>query len=334
MFETITKATTKPKVPLPDDMLENVLDYWQKQYPGIPEKTRGNIVITVSSVLDRFKHGRLRRAFCERTTIVPELTFQGAVIVMAMPTLTWNEDAIIAQSLMKYLWQRAVLSRNSLEEKQRERPVFLWCDEAQETVSSYDGEFQSICRGSKACTVYLTQSLPTYYSKMGGDNPRDAAHALVGKFNTHIFHANACPDTNEYASRIIGKVVKQRGNFSSGSSQNSNFGMNEGNSINSGNSRSSGSTSGGNGQSSFTSSSGSNSGSGNSWGVNQGRGSGSSVSHGYSEHLEALIESGDFARNLKTGGKANGNRVTGVWFQAGRLFKANGMNVLLETFTQ
>jgi len=334
MYGIMDAATRRPSVPLDRSVLETILAYWAEQYPSIPEKTRGNIVITVSSVLDRFKHGRLRRTFCERTTIVPELSFHGAVIVMAMPTLTWNEDGVIAQQLFKYMWQRAVLSRNSLAQKHQERPVFLWSDEAQETVSSYDAEFQSICRGSRACTVYLTQSLPTYYAKIGSDNPRDAAHALVGKFMTNIFHANACPDTNDYASRVIGKVVKQRGNYSSGSSQNYSLGMNEGSGQNSGTSTSFGSSSSSNGQFSSTSGYGSNSGSNNNWGSNQGRGNSQNESRGYSESLEFLIEPGDFARVLKTGGKQNRNLVTGIWFQGGRVFQASSTNVLLETFAQ
>src|ERR1017187_3755403 len=99
-----------------------------------------------------------------------------------------------------------------------------------------------MCRGSKCCVTYLTQSLPTYYAKMGGDNPRDAAHALVGKFMTHVYHSNACPETNEFASRMIGKVVTRRGNYSNGSSENVNYGMSAGNSENSGTSSNSGSS--------------------------------------------------------------------------------------------
>lgn len=162
MYEVMNRATFKPKVALDERAMRDNIAYWSERFPAIPDKTRGNIIITVTTVLDRFKHGRLNRAFCGRTTLVPELTFHGVVIVLAMPTLTWNEDGIIAQQLFKFLWQRAVLSRNGLAPKHRERPVFLWSDEAQETVSSYDAEYQSMCRGSKACTVYLTQSLPTY----------------------------------------------------------------------------------------------------------------------------------------------------------------------------
>src|SRR5580658_9170299 len=286
MYEVMEAAAQSPKVPMTNTDLFDAITYWSEQYPAIPDKTRGNIVITVSTTLDRFMHGRLNRAFCGRTTVVPELTFHGAIILLAMPTLTWNEDGVIAQQLFKYMWQRAVLSRNSLEQKHRERPVFLWSDEAQETASSYDGEFLSMCRGSKCCVTYLTQSLPTYYAKMGGDNPRDAAHALVGKFMTHIYHSNACPETNEYASRMIGKVTTRRGNYSSGTSETMNVGMTAGASENSGSSSNSGHSSvfasgqGGHNRN-FNAGYGRNRGTGSNWGENRGRGTSENVSGGY-----------------------------------------------------
>lgn len=146
--------------------------------------------------------------------------------------------------------------------------MFLWSDEAQETVNSYDGEFISICRSSKCCPVFLTQSLPAYYAKMGGDNPRDAAHALVGKFMTHVYHANSCPETNEYAARVIGKDITRRRSVNVGSSQNFNEGMSAGESENTGSSSSYGSSSG-QGYS-LNSNSGSNSGTGNNWGTTAG----------------------------------------------------------------
>ncbi len=332
MYAVMDAAKRRPKVPLSRQMLGDAVNYWAEAYPAIPEKTRGNIVITITSTLDRFKHGRLNRAFCGRTSLVPEMTFHGAIILLAMPTTTWNEDGIIAQQLFKYMWQRAVLGRNSLADEHRERPVFIWSDEAQDTVHPYDGEFIGMSRASKCCPVYLTQSLPTYYAKMGGDNPRDAAHGLVGKFVTHIYHSNPCPETNEYASRMIGKAVTRRNNFNAGSSQSFNEGMSAGNSENYGSSSSSGSSSG-QGYS-FSSNSGSSSGSGNNWGNNRGRGSSENVSRGYSESMEYVIEPGEFARILQTGGRANGNIVTGIWFQGGRVFGAGGGNMMLRRFAQ
>ena len=340
MYSVMDAATRCPKVKLSDQLMRDTIDWWAEEYPNIPDKTRGNMVITVSTVLDRFKHGRLQKAFCGKTTIVPEMSFHGAVILLAMPTLTWNEDGVIAQQLFKFMWQRAVLNRNSLEEKHRERPVFLFSDEAQETVSAYDGEFLSMCRGSKCCVTYLTQTLPTYYAKMGGDNPRDAAHALVGKFMTNIFHSNSCPETNEYASRVIGKVMKRHGNYSAGNSESINSGMSSGESVNTGTSHNYGGSS--NASSSMGGPSrghgsshgfGSSDGRGNNWGANRGRGTSNSESKGYSESMEYQIEPGDFGRILKNGGRENNYLVTGVWFQSGRIFKG-GTNMMVETFRQ
>lgn len=319
------------------------------RWPAIPEKTRGNIVITISAALDRFNHGKLNRAFCRRTTAPPEISFGGGLLLAAMPTLTWGEDGVIAQQSLKFLWERAVLSRNSLEEKHRARPLFLWSDEAQETVNSYDAEFLSMCRASNCCTVFITQSLPNYYAKMGGDNPHDDAHALAQKFTTHVFCSNPCSETNEMAARMLGRVVTRRGSYNLGSSRSRgsarsiNAGMNAGEGENWGSSSNfnwSSGSSGGQGSSSVSYGSGSSSGGSNNWGENRGKGSsrnesqGYSESLGYSEAMEYAIEPGDFARVLKTGGPENGNIVTAVWFQSGRIFRASGTNWLIARFKQ
>jgi len=134
---------------------------------------------------------------------------------------------------------------------------------------------------------------------------------------------------------FIGKVVTRRGNWSSGNSQSVNIGMNAGESENSGSSSNSGwsgSSSSGQSSSSHNSGFGNSSGTGNNWGENRGRGRSENVSRGFSEIMEYAIEPGDFARMLKTGGPQN--EVTGVWFQAGRVFRASGTNWLLARFRQ
>lgn len=326
MKHIMDTAATRPRVPMDAAALEDTFRYWTAEFPRIPDKTRGNIVISATTVLDRFRHGRLQRTFCEKTTILPEMSFHGAVILLAMPTLTWNEDGVIAQVLFKYMWQRAVLTRNSLEQKHRERPVFLYSDESQETVSSYDGEFLGLCRDSKCCVLYMTQSLPAYFSKIGGDNPRDAAMNLVGKFMTHVYFSNACAETNEYAARTIGKVLKRRANYSAGENRSTNFGMNYGEGDNRGSSTTLG-------QGLFGTIT-TNDGRSDNWGENRGRSSGASVNRGYSESMEYVIEPGEFARRFRTGGAGNNFHVTGLWFRAGQNFRASGTNVLPVTFSQ
>ena len=270
---------------------------------------------------------------------ISELSFHGAIILLNMPALTLNEDGIIGQQLFKTMWQRAVLARNALEGAQQARPVFLWADEAQYFINSYDAEFLSTGRGSLACPVFLPQSLPTYYASMGGEHPRERVQHLLGNFATKIWHSNACPETNRWAADTMGQMVKQRANYSEGEGSSTNYGMNMGEGTNSGTQHGyGGSYSSGRGMQPGSSSSSWNSGrsqgESDNWGRNRGEGTSSNVSQGYSEQVGYILEPGEFGRMLKTGGPANGNRVSAIWYQAGRRFSASSGNALLAEFAQ
>ncbi len=334
MFQTLARARREPVAPLRDDDFDKTARYWRYEFAQLDPKTRGNISISLSTALDRFNRGRLFHAFCTETTLVPELTFHGAIIIMDMSALTWNEDGIIAQQLFKFMWQRAVLARNKLPRKHADRPVFLWADEAQYFVNSFDSDFQSTCRSAKACTVFLSQSLPTYYAKMGGENAKHRADMLLANFQTKVFHNNADPETNRWAADTIGRVLQRRGTYSEGQSYSQSMGMQAGENTSWGSNSSYGGSSDGHGHYSSSSSGGSNRGSGQNWGRNRGRNTGESTSGGYTETMDYEIEPGAFAQVLRTGGPANKNCVTAVWFQAGKVFADSRRNYLVTTFRQ
>lgn len=334
MFHALSAARQNPLRPLRADDFEKTASYWRDEFAQLDPKTRSNISISLSIALDRFNRGRLYQAFCTQTTLVPELTFHGAIIVMDMSALIWNEDGIVAQQLFKYMWQRAVLSRNALPPQHRDRPVFLWADEAQYFVNSFDTDFQSTCRSAKACTVFLTQSLPTYYAKMGGEHAKHKADMLLANFVTKIFHNNADPETNRWASDTIGRVLQRRNNYSESESSGRSQGMSHGDNTSWGASSNVGSSMDGRGHGSSSSSFGRNQGGGENAGRNRGRNISESASGGYSETMDYEIEPGQFGRILKTGGPANSRNVTAIWFQAGKLFRDSERNYLLTRFQQ
>lgn len=340
------KLLTNPAREIPADLKDAVINYWRLQYLALPDKTRGSIVINVTACLNRFNSGLLRKCFCDRTTVLPEMTFSGAIIIMALPALTYNENGIVAQQLFKFLWMRAVESRNALDPQFRERAVFLYADESQYFVSSYDDQFLSTCRGSKACVVYLTQSLPTYYAMLGRDKT-DAVDGFVGKFNSKIFHLNADPRTNSYASSLIGRglQIRRTASETAGTStqRGRSYGSSESVTHTLGDTKSRGSQQGYSGipsnfnrgvtsQGSAATQRGSNSGYSLTEGENQ------SVTSGGNEQMDTLVETNFFSQHLKTGGPDNNHEVTALWFKAGGKFNRPmpGVtnNVILATFKQ
>lgn len=186
-------------------------DYWLKEFPSLAPETRSVIVSTFTSMADCFLRGMLRTLFCTDLNFQPEDSFDGRIIILNLPVKEYNELGQFSQVLFKFIWQRAVERRvppgtsRSVAEKTI-RPVFLWADESQFFVNSYDALFQSTARSSRACTVYLTQNLPNYLANFGGPNARAQADAFLGNLQTKIFHANGDPTTNNWGAESIGRT--------------------------------------------------------------------------------------------------------------------------------
>lgn len=213
-FSYITAGEGKAKGTARQNDFDLTARYWLNEFPNLADRTRSIIVSTFTSMADCFLRGTLRELFCTTTNVVPELSFEGAVIILDLPIKEFSELGQFAQVLFKLIWQRAVERRNVIE---KPRPVFLWADESQYFVSSYDIQFQTTARSSKACTVYLTQNLPNYYAMLGGERAKAETDSLMGNFQTKIFHANGDHITNTWAADLFSKTMQFKANASASS---------------------------------------------------------------------------------------------------------------------
>jgi hypothetical protein len=95
--------------------------------------------------------------------------------------------------------------------------VFLWVDECQFFVNSYDiAKFQSTCREYRVATVLMSQNISTLYAALGGTpKAKYEIDSLFGNLNTKIFHSNGDAVTNEWAAGLIGKTRQYLVNASS-----------------------------------------------------------------------------------------------------------------------
>lgn len=183
--------------------------YFTNEWPKLADRTRGSVIATFSSVADVLSHGVAWELLSTTTNLVPEMTFMdGAIIILDMPVQEYRELGRLVQGIFKYAFQRSVLQRKWQEHP---RPVFLWADEAQNFVSSFDKDYQAAVRESRGCTVYLTQNISNYHSVLGRQNA-DTVTAILGNLQTQVFHANSDSRTNTYAAELIGKtIVMSRG---------------------------------------------------------------------------------------------------------------------------
>lgn len=176
-------------------------DYWTAEFPNIADRQRAAVVSTLTSTIYPFMAGQLHRLFCTDTTLAPELSRAGLIIVLDLPARQFGAAGIVAQQIFKLLWQQSMERQKVTADT---RPVFAWMDECQFFMNSADAEHLSVCRQQRVCNVFLTQDLPTYYARIGDEHE---AESLLNKFGTRIFHATTDARTGQYAAEIIGKVT-------------------------------------------------------------------------------------------------------------------------------
>ncbi|MGL4758960.1 MAG: TraM recognition domain-containing protein, partial [Patescibacteria group bacterium] len=202
--------------------LDVTRNYWTTEFPNLDDKTRSIIVSMFTSRADCFLRGSLRKIFCndEASTVTPELTFEGKIIILDLPKKEFEEIGQYAQVLFKYMWQRAVERRIVKDDT---LPVFLWVDEAQYFYTEYDSLFQTTARSSRVCSVFITQNIPNYEMVLKGGNSYTKVQAFLGNLQTKIFHANSDIVTNKYASQLIAQTYVNRNNTSQNSSNNQSY---------------------------------------------------------------------------------------------------------------
>jgi len=194
---------------------EHAASYFLGELPFLADRTRSSIVSSVTGVTDVFQRGVLRELFATETTFIPEMSLQGAIILLDLSVKLHGAVGRLGQCLAKLIWQRAMERRDVT---MNPRPVFLVADEFQEFCVSEDRIFQSTARSSRVCTVYATQNLPSLYAALGGgENGKHQADALLGNLQTKVLHANGDSFTNDWAANLISKSWQFRTSLGSGS---------------------------------------------------------------------------------------------------------------------
>lgn len=180
--------------------LESLCNYWYGQFPNMNERTRGDVISTLTTVLYRFTEPPFADLFASTrgNSYIPELVDTGCVMILDCPVIRYQQAGRLFQIAMKHLTQQAILRRAPADTT---RPVAIIADEAQNFATHADYLYQATCRDFRGCTIYATQTIDNYKEAVGSDA---AVEALLASLVLKIFHANA-GRTNEWAERLIAK---------------------------------------------------------------------------------------------------------------------------------
>lgn len=212
--QLLEKAFQKEKSAIEQHDFDLAAAYWCSYYPTLADRTRSSIVAGVTGILHVFNSGIARSLISEGTTVSPDDMFQGKWVLVDMATAKWGPAGALVAGGWKYLTQRSVLQRAT---QPGDAINVIWCDEAAGRVTSFDSTYLAECRSHLGCMVYLTQSLPSFYTAFKGEAAEHLTHSLVANFGHTIVHA-IDPKTAEWASQKLGRRLQTFYGGSSGPS--------------------------------------------------------------------------------------------------------------------
>jgi len=212
-YRLIEEAEERQKTLREQADFELAAKYFLREFPDMPNDTRGSILATYGVTADVLLRGHMADLFGGETNFVPDLVFEGAIIVLDLPVKVYGQAGINVQAAFTYLFQLACEQRDV---KANPRPVFWFVDEAHELVCDYTPQFLATARSARVATVLISQNKPNYLAAMGGEVGRHKVEAFLGNMGTKIFHANGDPETNRWASDMISEEIQTRHNWHGG----------------------------------------------------------------------------------------------------------------------
>lgn len=175
--------------------------YWLGEFPRTPEKTRQSVVSTFTALVAQHFCGQaMHQMFGGDTSISPDDVFAGKVVAVNLPVLTYGQAGRFASVVWKYCTQLALERRAD-----RQRPVFLFSDEAHYFITDHDQLFQTTARSARCATVYLTQNRSNLFAASPGDAGRHRVQSLVACLKTQIMHQCSDEETRKAFADSIGK---------------------------------------------------------------------------------------------------------------------------------
>lgn len=176
-------------------------DYWLVQFPQMAEKTRSSVVATfTASVAQYFCPEIIHRLFGGTTTVTPDDIAAGKIVVVNLPVKQFGAAGRFAGIIWKYCAQLAIERRED-----KDRPIFIFVDEAHHFLADYDQLFQTTARSSRCAVVYLTQSLSNYFALSPGSTGKHRVDSLCNCLKTKILHQCSHPETRQTFADAIGK---------------------------------------------------------------------------------------------------------------------------------
>lgn len=210
-WQCLVDADRNAKTPRQRTDYSLLLDFFWTEWPNLSDRTRSVVLSTFTSMLDVLNRGIVRELMGGETNVKPEMTQDGAIIIIDVPLLVFGQLGVFIQVLWKYCFQKVQERRDTAA---NDRPVFLVVDESHLVTVAQDQVFQTTARRTRTAVAYATQNISNYLAVLG-EHSEPLVHSLLGNLQTQIFCQQTDVRTNTYCAELIGRTRQYRINANS-----------------------------------------------------------------------------------------------------------------------
>lgn len=178
-----------------DELLARVMDQVRVNLVEAPEKTKGNIVSSISSWIGRFALPGYRN--WSASASLDDIYQQKSIWVIDVPDTLGKPGR-----LLRYFFFRQVydLALSRLAKRGNDRHIVMVCDEVQESTNSESFKKSALSREAKLCVVAATQSISQLLKVWGG---KESTDTILANFRTKVLLSTDDPETRNRMKLIV-----------------------------------------------------------------------------------------------------------------------------------
>jgi hypothetical protein len=164
--------------PEKEELLAKVKESVRVNLTDIPEKTRGNILSSISSWIGRFSMPSMKN-FRSSSISLADLVDEKCLFIVDIPERYGKPGRLLRYFIFRQIYDIA-LSRVG---KGKDRHIIMVCDEVQESTNQYSFRKSALSREGKLALIAATQSRSQLITSWGG---KEAADTVLANFRSRV----------------------------------------------------------------------------------------------------------------------------------------------------
>jgi hypothetical protein len=202
------------------ELLSKVKESIRVNLLEVPEKTRGNVISSISAWIGRFSMPSMSN-FNRSNISLEDLVREQCLFIVDIPETLGKPGKLLRYFLFRQLYDIA-LKRIGTKDQ---RYMVLVADEVQESTNAFSFRKSALSREGRLCLIAASQSRSQLVTTWGG---KESADTILANFRSRIILSTDDMETREWAKKLVSEGELPEHSYSKSTSRTKGMGASPG----------------------------------------------------------------------------------------------------------